>query len=112
METFVCKKKIVIYCGYESNGITQYMFYDGNSAEFNIQLLDKYLKKKISGYKQQDTDKGREISKDNYINTKWLKSCMDTGCISCGCNFDFEVNKFIRTCNLTEKERVILEHMI
>ena len=37
------------------------LIFKGGSVEFNKQLLQAYLKKKVQGYKEQDKKAGREI---------------------------------------------------
>ena len=74
-------------------------FYNGKSTEINDQLLDKYLVQKINGYKQQDKNAKRAISK-NYITKDWLRSCFGTNC-RCSSVFTFEYMNGDLTSNLT-----------
>ena len=52
--------------------LSKVRFYNGQSQEFNAELLRKYLTDKIEGYKQQDKKANREIDPENYINLHWF----------------------------------------
>ena len=45
-------------------------FYDYTfDEELNRNLMRCYFERKVKNYKSQDRDAGREISKDNYVDT-------------------------------------------
>ena len=62
-------------------------------------LIDKYLSKKISNYKQQD--KNRDILEDEYITVEWLKQGFKKACVYRGCALTYEYNGNVITSNLT-----------
>ena len=64
--------------------LSKVIFYNGKSEDFNNTLLNKYLKDKIEGYKQQDTRANRTCNIDNYVHIKWLVKCFQKSCTNCG----------------------------
>ena len=62
-------------------------FYDYTfDEELNQNLMRCYFERKVKNYKSQDRDAGREISKENYVDTKWLMLAVNKRCCSCECD--------------------------
>jgi hypothetical protein len=63
-------------------------FYDYTfDEELNQNLMRCYFERKVKNYKSQDRDAGREISKENDVDTKWLMLAVNKRCCSCECSF-------------------------
>ena len=63
-------------------------FYDYTfDEELNKNLIRTYFERKVKNYKSQDRDAGREISKENYVDTNWLMKAVNKRCFSCQCDF-------------------------
>ena len=73
------------------------------TADREYYYLDKYLKKKVDGYRQQDTAAGRPVGEAKYICTGWLRDCIGKSCNSCGdcLTYEYDDEKRTITSNLT-----------
>ena len=60
-----------------------------------------YFERKIKGYASQDREANREISKDNYINAAWLRSCINKRCSECNNGFYFKFDTGYTESNIT-----------
>ena len=60
------------------------------SADYDEEVLDKYLNKKVDNYKKQDYNHGRPLT-DNYVTADWIKSQFGKTCNGCGDCLRFEI---------------------
>ena len=76
---------------------------DDVTADREYYYLDRYLKKKIDGYKQQDTKAGRRVGEASYVFVGWLRDCIGKSCNSCGdcLTYEYDDEKRTITSNLT-----------
>ncbi len=49
-----------------------FKYAEGIRNDLNYNLSLAYLNRKVSGYRAQDRQANREISKDNYVNKEWF----------------------------------------
>ena len=59
----------------------------------------QYFQSKIDGYKCQDKKAGRKIDAKNYIDLKYMFSCINSKCCRCNEMFNFSAKKSNFTCN-------------
>ena len=85
----------------EERGLYNYTEEVSTHREYDY--LDKYLKKKVEGYKQQDTAAGRRVGEAKYVWTGWLRDCFGKSCNNCGDCLTYEYDDESRkiTSNLT-----------
>ena len=76
-------------------------FYNYVEPELNTKLIMSSFERKIKGYASQDREANREISKDNYINAAWLKSCINKRCSECNNGFYFKFDTGYTESNIT-----------
>ena len=76
-------------------------FYDYVEPELNQDLITAYFNRRISGYKGQDNEAGRTISKDNYVNAVWFRSCVNKYCYNCGTHLYIDFSEGNVLTNIT-----------
>ena len=72
-------------------------------ADREYYYLDRYLKKKVDGYRQQDEKAGRQVGEAKYVFTGWLRDCFGKSCGNCGdcLTYEYDDEKRTITSNLT-----------
>jgi len=87
----------------ELKNVTFYSYTEDGSGARELYWLDKYLKRKIDGYRHQDATAGRRVEEGcSYVTTGWLRDCLGKSCGNCGdcLTYDCDENHKI-TSNLT-----------
>jgi hypothetical protein len=76
-------------------------FYNYVEPELNMNLVKAYFNRKIKGYKQQDNEAERPISKDNYVTVDWLLGCVNQYCFNCGNHLYLNFKDGVTSTNVT-----------
>jgi len=66
------------------------LFFSGPSGDFDEQLLDRYLARKVESYREQDVERNRPIV-GNFITPAWLKAQFGKVCQDCGDCLRFDI---------------------
>jgi hypothetical protein len=65
--------------------------YEENNELYDT-IVKSYFQRKINGYEKQDLQAKRTIDKNNFVNIKWLMSCINQPCFNCNNNLYVDVN--------------------
>ena len=65
--------------------------YTENNDLYNT-IIKSYFQKKINGYEKQDQQAKRTYDKNNFVNIKWLMSCINQPCSNCNTDLYIDVN--------------------
>ena len=77
-------------------------FYDYTfDSDLNEKLIRSYFARKIKGYKSQDREAQRQISKDKYVDVDWFMDAVGCGCCRCGCDFFIQFDTGNTNTNIT-----------
>jgi hypothetical protein len=66
--------------------------------------MEQYFRIKIANYVNQDKKAGREIDKENYVTTEWVRQCFfhqNNECCICKSPLEFEITDGSVTSNLS-----------
>jgi hypothetical protein len=87
---FFCSREWLWTAITRSTDLSKVYFFkydEGVKLELNYNLALMYFNRKVSGYRAQDREAKREISKDNYVDKEWLMDNVSKCCGCCGCHF-------------------------
>ena len=96
-----CTRKWIWTAITRATELSNVYFYTYVEPELNNKLIMSYFERQVKGYASQDRAANREISKDNYINAAWLKSCINKCCVECGNGYYFSFFTGYTESNIT-----------
>ena len=98
---YFCSRKLLWTAITRATSLKHIKIYDGPELVPELTSKDymKYFQSKIVGYKRQDAKAGRKIDTKNYVDVKYLFSCINSKCCRCNDVFNFNAKSSNFTCN-------------
>ena len=89
-------------------------FFNGESQEYNNEVLKKYFSNKIKSYKEQDIKAKRKIdSNEEYVDVEWFMDRLNNRCSNPRCETELNIkveNNYCKTNMTAERPNTSLQH--